>query len=130
MLYAVSKDKPGFEFLSTLDKRSVPRNALIFLWSLFSISIGMNYLFPTGFERMLQIVSANFVVLYILASLSYVRYSVSSWKKALGVFIAVVLTLGLLSDPYLLIYPIVLISVGFVYSFLSGRRVALRGEIC
>ena len=130
MLYSSSKDKPGFEFLSALDKKSIPRNALFFLWGLFVISIGVNYLYPGGFERMLQIVSANFVVLYILAAISYAKYSRTRPKQIVGISIAGMLAFALVSNPYLLVYPLILVSIGVPYSFISSRRGALRGRAC
>lgn len=129
MLYSVAKGKQGFEFLTALDKNSSPRNALIFLWVLFCLSVGVNYLFPSVFERMLQVVSANFVVLYILASLSYARYSQKRAKKGLGYSLSFVLATALLSDPLLLIYPMVLLAIAGLYSFLLDRRL-VRGELC
>jgi hypothetical protein len=81
--------------------------------------------FPGLFEKGLQIVSTNFVFLYLLCILSYVVYSKSLAKKLLGLVLAVLLVSALTSSGWLVLYPISLVIVAATRSrFLRKQIVA------
>lgn len=98
------------------------KNGPIYLLSaLFYISLFIGLLSPEYFEKVVVVVSTNFLLIYLLLIGSYIFQSSSFAKKALASIVALVLLATLSSSSYLLIYPFVL----FVFSIFRSRRTCL-----
>jgi amino acid efflux transporter len=116
LVYASAGEGALPRFLHKLSERDVPKRALLGMLALFCVVIGFGASMPNAFEAGLQVVSTNFVVLYLLCLVSYVRFAKQLWKKALGVVLAGALCLFLTSSGWLVVYPAALIAVAAILS--------------
>jgi amino acid efflux transporter len=101
-----SSSGKGFlpSFLNKLDARAIPLRSLVFLLFVFccvALLLGTHREF---FSLGLRAVSSNFVMLYLLATVSYVKCARSRWKKAVGVSLSIALLVALWSSGLILIY--------------------------
>lgn len=109
-------------YFHALSDKSVPKRALLLLLAIFSAVVVIASIFPAWFERGLQVVSTNFVVLYLLCIVSYVSY-VGSWpKKILGGLLAAALIVALSSSGWMVLYPLALVGLASARSRLSRSK--------
>jgi amino acid transporter len=101
-----------------VDRRGLPRNAIILAGAFFALVLGMVKVFHLEIADLVMIVSQNFVVLYLVCLLCY-------WKVTRGVQRWIVTSLALVSCSFLLVgfnyrilYPIAL----FVFGIAIHRR--------
>lgn len=98
--------------LAQSEKRSV-----LFLGLLFYVSLIFGLASPDIFEKVLTLVSTNFLVLYLLAIVSYV-FTTPSWlKKTIAFIISVSILVTLSSSSTLLIYPFLI----FIFSYFKAQ---------
>lgn len=98
-----------------------PRRCLFLLGTLFYFSLIIGLMSPDVFEKVLVIVSTNFLLIYLLIILSYILQSTNVFKRILAFMLAVILLATISSSSYLLIYPFLL----FLVSFFRSRRACL-----
>lgn len=97
------------------------RKSLILLGTLFYFSVTFGLLSPETFQRIVTIVSTNFLVLYLLAIMSFVFVSKDWFKRSLAIVIALALLVTLSSSSVLLLYPFAL----FLISYFRTRNHAI-----
>lgn len=126
LIYASAGDGALPRSLHKLSERDVPQRALLGMLALFSVVIGFGAAMPTLFESGLQVVSTNFVVLYLLCLVSYTRCVEQAWKKILGATLTVALCVFLSSSGWLILYPAALVGGA---AALSWARSKSRGGV-
>lgn len=114
-------------YFGVLSKNDVPKRALLGMFFLFSTVVLLATIFPAWFESGLQVVSTNFVFLYLLSLVSYTIYSKNKWKKALGVVLSALLVFTLTTSGWLLLYPIALTGLAALRSWKYERYEAKGG---
>ena len=98
-----------------------PQAAMILLWVLFTIAIIMDAIRPDLFKYLLSTVSTNFVILYFLALASYMKVTTQLAKRSLCLILLVGIMCALFQQKVLLIYPLILIGIG--YSVAKSRGI-------
>ncbi len=114
------------EWFLKSNKNGIPHRAIVFLFVAFISSVFLALWKKEWFETLLQIVSANFVVIYIMCILSYLRVCSEKLKLfltfvLLGLFLWVLSSMG-----WILLYPCV---VCLISSFLYLRNTKKRKTI-
>ncbi len=110
---------PGYIF--KLNKSGVPVRSLLFLLIIFSLVLAFFSLSRDKLDFALKLVSTNLVFLYLLASLSFTKYSTEKWKKVLGGTMTILLVVAMLSSGWLLLYPLILLLLSSCRSFFAVR---------
>lgn len=96
-----------------IQKNDIPQRATILLGSIFIVMLTLGILLPEYFESALEVVSTNFVFIYVLCLISYVVYVKSSIKRLVGLILLSGLLVLLFSSGWLLLYPISLLLVSW-----------------
>jgi amino acid efflux transporter len=122
LVYASAASGALPAYFHNLSDKNVPKRALVFLLCVFSTVIFGASLLPEWFERGLQVVSTNFVVLYLLCILSYTVYSNSNIKKLLGGTLIIALLAVLTSSGWMVLYPVGLVGVAAIRSVILERK--------
>jgi len=124
LVYASAGNGALPRYFHKLSKNKVPKRALVLLFVLFSTVVVTASQFPGWFEMGLQVVSTNFVFLYLLCILSYVMHIKSMPKKMLGLTLVVLLMIALSSSGWMLLYPSLLVGIAAVRSrYLRARAI-------
>lgn len=114
LIYSSSKKGILPNFFSTLNSNAVPARALVGLAILFSLNILIGAAFPEFVKKAVVIASTNFVMIYVLTVLSYLRLE-KRWPMLLvGVVVVALLLIAMLQSGTLVLYPVVLIVLGAV----------------
>lgn len=102
---------------------SEKKDAPIFLLAaLFSLSLILSMLFPDFLETGLVIVSSNFVTIYVLTLVSYLRGSWSLPRKTLAFMTLIVLGISLATSGEKLLYPVVVFFGTYLFFKLKMKR--------
>lgn len=109
-------------YFNVLSERNVPKRALVLLFAIFTGVVGVATVFPEWFERGLQVVSTNFVALYLLCILSYISYIKSVFKRILGGVLAIALVAALSSSGWMVFYPVGLVGIAAIRSKITRPR--------
>ena len=125
LVYASAASGAMPQYFHNLSDKNVPKRALVFLLVVFSAVVVVASAVPEWFERGLQVVSTNFVVLYLLCIQSYTIYSKSLVKKLLGGVLAIALLAVLTSSGWMVLYPAGLVGVAAIRSLILDRQ---RGQ--
>jgi amino acid efflux transporter len=96
---------------------------LFLLGSLFFASLVVSYVFPSFLETGLIIVSSNFVVMYLLCTLSYLKTNRSCPKLFMALFVLVFLIFSLFTSREKLIYPFLVMGASYLFHKLKPRSV-------
>ena len=102
MIFNASKDGNLPRALS--EKRNAPTYLLAVL---FSLSLVLSSIFPDFLETGLVIVSSNFVTIYVLTLLSYLKGKWSLPRKAMALVTLAILLISLGTSGEKLLYPVV-----------------------
>ncbi len=97
-------------------KDGVPKSAILTLGCAFCISTAIGITSSEVFNSMLTLVSSNFLVIYLLSLLSYSKFTTNKIKKYISVILSIGILIVLMSYKWLLIYPLVLITISIIYS--------------
>ncbi|MFY7991922.1 MAG: amino acid permease [Bacteriovoracaceae bacterium] len=96
------------------------------LGSLFSLSLVLSLIFPEFLETGLVIVSSNFVTIYVLTLLSYLKGKWSVSRKIMAFITLAILLISLGTSGEKLLYPILVFFVTYlVFKLKSNKEVAL-----
>lgn len=103
------------------------KNAPIYLLgSLFSLSLFLSLIFPEFLETGLVIVSSNFVTIYVLTLLSYLRGSWSVPRKIMALVTLLILLISLGTSGEKLLYPVIVFFVTYlVFRFKPKKELAV-----
>ena len=115
---------PGL--LSNLDVKGNPRNAALFLGSLFTLSLMINALFPEYFEGLLTMVSTILLILYLLGLMAFLGHTKDLKVRALALVFILGIIAVLLSSGLMLLYPLTLISLSYFYSKKVNQGVSVE----
>jgi amino acid efflux transporter len=126
LLYASAREQRLPRFFAQLDRRALPRRAILLLSSAFVVMTVITALFPDLLVGVLTIASSVFLFLYLLCLLSYLRIT-QNWGKRLvyGVFFIFLLT-TLVSIGLKILYPIGVFLLTLFTSIVRERRLALH----
>ena len=123
LIYSSSKKGKFFSYFSKLDKKGVPSRSILLLAFLFSITLIIDMIFPHFIEEALILVSTNFVVIYILCICSYLKIVESRWKKAMAIFLLLILAFSALTSGLKLMYSIIVYLMGaLIYKYRISRE--------
>ena len=109
-------------FFHKLDAQAIPKRSLLFLLVIFcsvTLILGTHREY---FQLGLRAASTNFVLLYFIATISYVKFVQSVWKKAVGALLACALFLALCSSGWILLYSAALFAVAWAISFRNRKN--------
>jgi amino acid efflux transporter len=129
LMYASARTKRLPAFFAHLDRRGLPRRAILVLGIAFVAMTGMTALFPTLLVSVLTIASSVFLFLYLLCLLSYVRVTRSAGKRLVyGVFFFFLFA-TLLSVGLKILYPLAVFLLAWCASIMrEGRLTSHRHE--
>jgi amino acid efflux transporter len=128
LMYASARTKRLPAFFAHLDRRGLPRRAILVLGIAFVAMTGMTALFPNLLVSVLTIASSVFLFLYLLCLLSYVRVTRSTGKRLVyGVFFLFLLA-TLLSVGLKILYPLAVFLFAGCTSIMRERRLTSRGH--
>jgi amino acid efflux transporter len=85
------------------------------LGGLFSTTLFLSMIFPQFLETGLIIVSSNFVVIYVLSTISFLKISKSNSKRLMATLTLVILILSLATSKEKLLYPLIILSMGYIF---------------
>ncbi len=121
MIYSEAEQGRLPRVLAVVNEHKVPQLSLLFLASLFSVVIGLSTVFPRLLEPILVVVSADFVLIYIMCSGSYFVLN-RGWKRRLGVvFVGTMLGAAALQSGLMLLYPIAVLLLASLKARLDQR---------
>lgn len=96
------------------------------LGSLFSLSLILSFIFPEFLETGLVIVSSNFVTIYVLTLISYLKGNWSISRKVMAFITLIVLLVSLATSGEKLLYPVVVFFLTYlVFKFKPKKELAL-----
>ena len=122
LMYASARTKRLPAFFAHLDRRDLPRRAILVLGIAFVAMTGMTALFPNLLVSVLTIASSVFLFLYLLCLLSYLRVTRSTGKRLVyGVFFLFLLA-TLLSVSLKILYPMAVFLLALCASIMRERR--------
>jgi len=101
-------------------KNNLPQRATLLLGSIFFLTLSLGIALPENFESALNVVSTNFVFIYVLCLLSYVVHVKNKIKRIIGLILLIGLLILLFSSGWLLLYPIFLTLISY---FIQRRKV-------
>jgi len=103
------------------------KNPIYLLISLFSLSLLALMIFPEFLNKGLIMVSANFLTIYVLCIISFLRTSASIGKKILSIITLLLLASSLISSGVYLIYPVLIIAICYG---VQKRKINFPGVFC
>jgi amino acid efflux transporter len=107
--------------ISTLDGRKTPRMSILVTCTMFWLVLTANYLGIFAVADLLRFAGQNFLLLYGMAVLAYLKISVSWRARAFGALTLVIVVLTMGTFGLELIYPTTLLLLGFCASRLRSR---------
>ena len=113
MIRNASEDGTLPAFLSK-DEDDQNRKAILFLGSLFLIVFILQVIFPSFLKTGLIIVSSNFVLIYVIFILSYLKTRQDKYKKVIAFFTLLFLLFSLVTSQEKLLYPFIICLAYFV----------------
>ncbi len=120
----VQSAKSGFlpSYLDKTNKSGKPNVAILNIGIIFSLVVVFAYFMPKYFDSLLQTVSTNFLLMYLLAMLSYFIISKNKLKKSLSFVFVLGLIVLMVIDFKFLIYPFVIIMICFAVQSIRGHN--------
>jgi len=125
MIANASSDGILPSFLSNKDQDN--KKPLMLLAILFTITLILQIIFPDFLKIGLIIVSSNFILIYVICIISYLRTNQSLFKKTIAIVTLAFLMISLATSKEKLLYPFVIVILFFVFTKLNTKR--LRGRI-
>lgn len=104
----IQTSKKGF-LPASIQKNNPKRNAVLLLGAIFIVNLTFATLNRSVFFSLLELVSTNFLLIYVLALFSYSIFIKNYIKKLMSMIMAVGLSITMTSSGLLLIYPIFII---------------------
>jgi amino acid efflux transporter len=101
---------------------------LYILGGLFLFSLTLSFFFPQFLETGLVIVSSNFVVIYVLCTVSFLKTTKSPMKKVMGVVTLLVLLVSLITSKEKLLYPVLVIGLTYLVFAMKNKK-TLRASL-
>jgi amino acid efflux transporter len=86
----------------------VQKSHLIQLYTLLVFNTCVLLIFPSLFDKVLVVVSTNFLIVYSMLIMSYFLYTKHIWRKLFSLAVLFVLLITLSSSGVLLLYPVFL----------------------
>ena len=103
------------------------KNPFYLLGALFSLTLILSYLFPAFLETGLVIVSSNFVLIYVMCIISYLKITKSNPKRVMAFLTLGVLLFSLSTSGIKLLYPLLFILV--CYGVYRPKRVKVLATL-
>ncbi len=126
MVFATAGDGQLPRYLHQLSIHKIPVRALMLLGIIFAASAVVLTFNPLLFKDGLQIVSCNFVFVYLLCSISYAIYAESKFKKICATILSLLLIWGLSPSGFLVLYPVCLTGLAALTSLMRSKMI---GEV-
>jgi len=102
---------------------SLHKNSPTYLLAfLFSLSLVLSLVFPDFLETGLVIVSSNFVTIYVLTLLSYLKGKWSMPRKIMAFVTLTILVISLGTSGVKLFYPMIVFSLTYLVFKFKGRK--------
>lgn len=92
----------------------VGNRALFLLAFLFSITLTLSIRFPSFLETGLVMVSSNFVVIYVLCTISFLIVSKSTSKRIMAFITLIILISSLVTSGEKLLYPLIIMGISYL----------------
>lgn len=92
-------------WVSKRNQKNTPTAAIVLLTTCFSISTLVYYYFPSFMNHALEMVSANFIFIYVLCLASFLKLSESKAKSAMTLVSLVVFILAMIQTGMTALYP-------------------------
>ena len=115
LIYSSARQKKLPRAFAHLNGNCIPNRAVWLLAALFSVSLAVWAVAPTLLRLSLVAVSTNFVIIYVLSLLSYLRHFDRSWRWWFALTAVLVLTLTLLTSKWVLLYPSALALASWMF---------------
>ncbi len=112
-LIFVSANKGFLPRYFGVQKNNIPQRSMLLLGTIFIVTLSLGILLPQYFESALNVVSTNFVFVYVLCLISYVIYVKNPIKRIVGLILLLGLIILLSSSGWLLLYPVTLTLISW-----------------
>ena len=109
-----SSGKKGYlpRFLGNKNSQGTPINAILCLGFIFLFITFLASMKPGLLEKFIIVVSTNFIFIYIICILSYIKFNNSYWKKSMACICLILLSLLFFNSRLLVSYPIAIFALG------------------
>jgi amino acid transporter len=124
LVYAAGRDRTVPHYLRSLSRQGTPVASLMTLMVAYSAVLAALATGRTSLPFLISLVSQNFVVLYSLCVLAYLRTAESCWSKLIGALAVISCVLLLSGFGSCLVYPACLMAIGLLIFRLRTRLVA------
>jgi amino acid efflux transporter len=126
MIFAEATARNLPAYFSVVSGRDVPSRALMALALTFSVVLTALSIFKSALSFVLVLVSANFVIIYVICALTYVALN-KSWSKRLSaILVGVILAAAIAQSGWTLLYPAMVITLALVkHRRLKTRQVSI-----
>jgi amino acid efflux transporter len=122
LLYASARTNRLPGFFAHLDRRGLPRRAILLLGIVFVAITGVTAIFPNLLVSVLTVASSVFLFLYLLCLVSYLRVTRNSSKRLVYGVLFVFLCFTLVSIGLKILYPIAVFLLALFTSIVRQRR--------
>jgi amino acid efflux transporter len=126
LLFSAARDGRLHRSLAVLDRRGIPRRAVLVLALPGAALTSLASIFPGLVLKLVVAVSATFMFLYLLVLASYLRSPRSPRRRALAWALLAVMGAILVTRGWYFLYPAGVAALAFVVSVLRRPRVASR----
>lgn len=109
-------------WLSTLNKNHIPVRAILLLLILFTISLLTLSQFQGHFKVIVALVSTNFIFIYILCLVSYLRFKKTVFSRLAAMSLLLLLISLMLSSGLAVLYPLILFLSGIMFFKFMQRK--------
>lgn len=97
------------------ERNGIPRQAILLMASAFMLSFVLQLKSDTVFEAVLNIVSVNFVLVYILICVSYLKASSFGITWVFALVILAIMLVSIVSMKYYLLYPLAVMTLSLCW---------------
>lgn len=126
LIYSSARTKRLPGWFAHLDRRGLPKRAILLLGSVFVILTALATVFPNVLVSVLTMASSVFLFLYLLCLVSYLRITQSTGKRLVYMLFFVFLIATLISIGLKILYPIVIFLLAFLTSMMRERRASKK----
>ena len=126
LIYSSARTKRLPGWFAHLDRRGLPKRAILLLGSVFVILTALATVFPNVLVSVLTMASSVFLFLYLLCLVSYLRITQSTGKRLVYMLFFAFLIATLISIGLKILYPIVIFLLAFLTSMMRERRASKK----
>lgn len=122
LVYSSAKQGKLPQYLGTLNNKQIPARAVLLLAMIFTGVLILSIYFVNFLDFIVPIVSTNFIFIYLLCLLSYIRFKKIGLLRNIAIVLFLLLLPVIISAGWAILYPIFLSCCGLIYYNRSENR--------